>query len=132
MKTRLRYPVERTELMGLRRWNGRVLTNRPRLGQPGQEILAPGIGRLDTQRHLPKAKFGELLAVAQLVDIDRWKESDHRLGLAQAHHLPKMRHQVEIAEPGEQRAPIAAERNTIEPRVGDRNRLHPDRLFVAP
>src|SRR5262245_35546790 len=96
----------------------RALTPTTALGQPRQELVTAGIGRLYAQRHLPEAEFGEFLAVAQPVDVDRWEEGDDGLGLAQAHHLPKVRHQVEIAEPGEQRPPVAAERNAVEPRIG--------------
>src|SRR4029077_8782667 len=114
MNTRLRCPSERTRVIGLRCWNGRVLTPRTALGQPRQEFVAAGIGRLHAQRYLPEAEFGEFLAVAQPVDID-WREKGHDgLGLAKAHHLPKVRHQVEIAEPGEERPPVAAEPGGVE------------------
>ena len=43
-------------------------------GQPGQKLIAAGIGRLDAEGHLPEAEFGEFLAVAQLVDVDRRKK----------------------------------------------------------
>ncbi len=43
-----------------------------------------------------------------------------------------MRHQIEIAEPGEQRPPVAAEGNTVEAGIGDRHRLNDDRPVVAP
>src|SRR5260221_759772 len=54
------------------------------LGQPRQELVAAGIGRLHAQRHLPEAEFGEFLAVAQPVDIDRRGKEYHCLGLSQA------------------------------------------------
>src|SRR5437763_14545679 len=131
MNTRLRCPSERTRVICLRCWNGRVLTPTMALSQPWQELVAAGIGRLHSQRHLPEAEFSEFLAVAQPVDVDRWEEGDDGLGLAQAHHLPKMRHQVEVSEPGEQRPPGTAERNAVEPRIGDGHRLHGDRLVVT-
>src|SRR5438876_12260043 len=119
MNTRLRCPSERTRVIGLRCWNGGVLTSRTALGQPRQELVAAGIGRLHAQRYLPEAEFGEFLAVTQAVDIDRREEGDDGLRLAQAYHLPKVRHEIEIAEPGEQRPPVAAERNGVEACIGD-------------
>src|SRR5882672_11465545 len=106
MNTRLRCPSEGTKVICLRCWNGGFLTPTPALGQPRQELVAAGIGRLHAQRYLPEAEFGEFLAVAQPVDIDRREERDDGLGLAEAHHLPKVRHQIQIAEPGEERPPI--------------------------
>src|SRR5215471_2783579 len=117
MNTRLRCPSERTRVICLRCWNGRVLTPTTVLGQPRQELVAAGIGRLHAQRYLPETEFGEFLAVAEPVDVDRREEGDDGLGLTQAHHLPEVRHQVEVAEPGEQRPPVAAERNAVEPRI---------------
>src|SRR5476651_2182187 len=139
MKTRLRGP-ERAELMRRLLSSGpeRVESRRPsrglawRLTGWWQELEAAGIGGLHAQRDLPEAELGELLAVAQLVDVDGGKEGHDRLGLAQAHHLPEVRHEIEVAEPCEQRPPVATKRDAVEAGVGDRHRLHDDRLVVAP
>src|SRR5258708_37591149 len=70
-----------------------------------QLLQSAGIRKLHAAGHLPEAIIGELLAIAQAVDVDGWKEGDDRLGLAEADHLPKMGNQIEIAEPREQGAP---------------------------
>src|SRR3954451_5366561 len=109
MKTRLRCPLERTVVIGLRFWNGRVLSKAGPLGESGQKLVATGVGRLHAQGDLAVAELGELLAVAQLVDVDRREEVLDSLGLADAGHLPEVRHQVEFAEAREQGPPVAAE-----------------------
>src|SRR4051812_46102986 len=98
MNTCLRFPSVRTKAFSIGCWNG---PGSSKSGQPGQKLVAAGIGGLDAERHLPEAEFGEFLAIAQLVDVDRREKCHHRLGLAQAHHLPEVRDQIEIAEPGE-------------------------------
>src|SRR5436190_2132765 len=103
MNTCLRFRSVRTRAPSPGCWNGPGCS---KSGQPGQKLVAPGIGGLDAERDLPEAEIRDLLAVAQLVDVDRREERHHRLGLAQARHLPEMRHQIEVAKPGEQGAPV--------------------------
>src|SRR5262249_43010643 len=94
-------------------WSGRLRRRR-------REVLqAAGIGELHAARDFTEAVVGELLAIAQAVDIDRREEGDDRLGLTEADHLPEMGHEIEIAEPGEQGPPVAAKRNAVEAGVGD-------------
>src|SRR5690349_161984 len=105
MKTRLRCPsvpelITAASITGA--GGGRVAPSAG-LCRWRQQLVAAGIGRLDARRDLPEAEFGELLAVSQTVDVDRREEGHDRFGLAKADHLPKVRHEVQIAEPGEER-----------------------------
>src|SRR5260370_31560802 len=73
-----------------------------------QQLQTAGIRRLHGRRDLPEAVFGELLAIAQPVHVDRRETADPRPGLAEADHLPEMGHQSEVAEPSEKRRPREA------------------------
>src|SRR5271169_2578023 len=77
------------------------------------------------------AELGEVLTRGKIGDGGGWMELDHHLDDAEPEHVPQMPRQGHVAIPGEERSQRAADRQSVEPCIGDRDRLHHGRR-IAP